>query len=306
MKKFRIVTRNSKLALAQAHWVENKLKDLYPELNTQIVELVSSGDKFLSAPLYKIGGKGLFVKELDDAVLNGEADIAVHSSKDIPQTLTEHLTLATLCEREDVEDAWICPQGLRFFDLPSAAVVGTSSLRRIVQLKKMRNDLNYQPLRGNILTRIKRCEEGDFDAIVLAKAGLNRLKLDHKALHIFSTQEVLPAVGQGAIGIVTRMDDLATQAILAPLNHWPTYYCVMAERAMNRRLNGSCQIPIAGFAHLHEGNISLSAKVGHPEKPDMLFCEYSAQMTAYEALGEKVADELIKQGAKELIADLYK
>ena len=304
MKKLRIVTRNSKLALAQVEWVKNKLSNFFPELTFQTIELVTSGDKFLSAPLYKIGGKGLFVKELDDALLNDEADIAVHSVKDIPQVIPAALCLPTICKRENPLDAWICPKGVEFMTLPSGSIVGTSSLRRIVQLRKMRDDLTYLPLRGNVLTRIQKCEQGEFDGIVLAKAGLIRLNLEHKITHVFSPEEVLPAVGQGAIGIMTRKADEATQALLAPLNHLPTYYCVMAERTMNRQLNGSCQVPIAGFAIIHDETITLSGRVGHPVKPIVLSSQKTAPKEEYVMLGETVANELVHQGAKELLADL--
>jgi len=298
----KIATRKSKLALAQVEWVKSKLLGFYPKLEIEVVPITSSGDRFLSAPLYKIGGKGLFVKELDDALLSEQADIAVHSTKDIPQNLAPGLSLTTICERENPFDAWICPIGDQLSQLAPGRVVGTSSLRRMVQLKKMRPDLQYQPLRGNIITRLQKCESGEYDAIVLAQAGLNRIQLAHKVTHTFSQSEMLPAVGQGAIGIVCLENNTKIHKIIECLQHPQTAWAVMAERAMNHKLNGSCQISIAGYAHLQNGFLSLTGLVGDPSSDVLL--EAKSRMIAkdYHRLGEQVADMLINQGALDIIA----
>lgn len=302
MKKLRIVTRSSKLALAQVEWVKNKLNNFYPDLDFDILKITTSGDKFLDAPLYKVGGKGLFVKELDDVLIQGQADIAIHSVKDIPQMLPDSLVLPVLCEREDPCDAWINPQGLNIEQLPAGANVGTSSLRRIVQLRRIRADLNYLSLRGNVPTRVAKCQAGDFDAIVLAKAGLTRLHMSDVITQVFSPQVLLPAVGQGAIGIVCSKNAEAVQALIEPLNHQETHHCVMAERVMNRRLHGSCQVPIAGYAFVQNEQITLTGRVGHPDTTELIEASHTMPFEAFEMLGNEVAERLIAQGALSLIA----
>lgn len=300
----RIATRKSKLALAQVEWVKSKLFNFYPDLKIEIIPITSSGDRFLSAPLYKIGGKGLFVKELDEALLSNQADIAVHSTKDIPQSLVTGLTLTTICERENPFDAWICPSGAQIMQLEPRQVVGTSSLRRMVQLKKMRPDLQYKSLRGNIMTRLQKCESGEYDAIVLAQAGLNRVQLAHKATHTFLPTEMLPAVGQGAIGIVCVEDNHKIHKIIECLQHRQTTQAVMAERAMNHKLNGSCQVSIAGFAQIQHGELSLRGLVGDPNSDVLLEAKSSLAGQDYQRLGEQVAAQLINQGALEIIESL--
>ncbi len=306
MKKLRIVTRSSKLALAQVDWVKNKLNNFYPDLDFDILKITTHGDKFLEAPLYKVGGKGLFVKELDDVLIQGEADIAIHSVKDVPQILPDALILPVLCEREDPCDAWISPQSLRIEQLAAGANVGTSSLRRIVQLRRVRSDLNYISLRGNVPTRVAKCQSGDFDAIVLAKAGLTRLEMSDVITHVFPPQILLPAVGQGAIGIVCHKAAEAVQALIAPLNHLSTHHCVMAERVMNKRLHGSCQVPIAGYAFVENESITLTGRVGHPDTTEIIEASCTMPFDAFEALGNEVAEQLIAQGALSLIASFIK
>lgn len=304
MKSLRIVTRSSQLALAQVEWVKDKLNNFSPELTFETIKLMTSGDKFLAAPLYKIGGKALFVKELDEALVNNEADIAVHSVKDIPHEIPSSLTLRVICQREDPFDALIHPKGLNFSQLPSGSVVGTSSLRRMVQLKQTRADLKYVPLRGNVPTRIEKCFKGEYDAIVLAQAGLNRLNLQAHVTQTFTQDTLLPAVGQGAIGIVCRQDDEHTMNIINQLNHTNTYQCVMAERAMNQKLNGSCRVPVAGYATIHGDKLALTGRVGHPDRQDILEAQFSGHVNEYQKIGVEVARVLMQKGAKDLIADL--
>lgn len=304
MKPIRIITRSSQLALAQVNWVINKLSVYHPELIFDVIKIVTSGDKFLEAPLYHMGGKALFVKELDEALMRNEADLAIHSVKDIPYTIPDALALTTICDREDPADVLISPQGTAFQDLPAGAIIGTSSLRRMVQLRRLRQDLIYRPLRGNVPTRIQKCQRGEYDAIVLAKAGLLRLGMQSVITETFSHQTVLPAVGQGAIGIVIRKQDQRLQSILASIHHLPTAQCVLAERSMNQQLLGSCKVPIAGFAYIEQASLTLTARVGHPEQQLILEASASGEPDAYSKIGDMVAENLIGQGAKALIQEL--
>ncbi|HRE31276.1 MAG TPA: hydroxymethylbilane synthase, partial [Candidatus Berkiella sp.] len=264
----------------------------------------TKGDLWLQTPLQKIGGKGLFVKELEEALLANEADLAVHSLKDLPAHFPETLGLAAICERENPFDAWICPQGHTLATLPPGSVVGTSSLRRTVQLRYFRPDLKYLPLRGNVDTRLRKCFDGEWDAIVLAAAGLKRLDLFTHVTEVFSAEQVLPAVGQGALAIETRLHDERTRALLAKLDDTNTRACVNAERAMNAALGGNCQVPVAGFAVVNNGQLHLTGRVGHPNQHALLQATASGDIEQALMIGHQVADELIKQGAKKLIDDI--
>lgn len=304
-QRLRIVTRTSALAMWQAEYVRHQLIRYHNELDVKIIGVKTSGDltQSTNTPLYKVGGKSLFVKELEEALLAEEADIAVHSLKDVPAVFPPGLGLIAICERENPFDAWICPKGFTIETLPSGAKVGTSSLRRMIQLRALRSDLEYVPLRGNVDTRLRKCRAGEFDAIILAVAGLKRLNLMSEVVSIFTPEMMLPAVGQGALGIECRLNDDFTREKLKALNHAPTQKCVEAERAMNAALGGNCQIPVAGFAELKGNTLFLRGKVGHSVKPLILTAEGKTSIDEAMRLGQEVANDLIIQGAKQIIAD---
>jgi hydroxymethylbilane synthase len=303
VRQIRIATRTSELALWQAHHIKQKLIALHPDLEIALVPLKTEGDKIVSVSLAKIGGKSLFVKELEEALLKGDADMAVHSVKDMPAELPASLKLAVYCSREAPEDALIAKEGLSLIDLPPNPIIGTSSLRRQAQIKFLRPDCECRLLRGNVPTRLQKLWNGDYDAIILAVAGLERLGLAHHISYRFSLQEMLPAVGQGALGIECRADDKEILELLNPLNEPTIASCVKAERAMNAQLGGSCQTPIAGHAHIHEGKLRLVGRVLNSKGTVML--EGIAQGTSINAvsIGIEVAHQLLAQGAKKLIEE---
>lgn len=297
MSKLVIATRESPLALWQANFVADNLRGLYPDLEVELLGMTSRGDKLLETPLYKVGGKGLFVKELETALMDGSADIAVHSMKDVPMDLPEGLTLGVICEREDPRDALV---GVTSLDaLPQGARLGTSSLRRACQIKRARPDLDIGFLRGNVNTRLAKLDAGEFDAIVLATAGLVRLGFDDRIGARIDETVSLPAGGQGAVGIEYRSDDAATAALLAPLQHDGTAVCVRAERACVRELNGGCDVPIASYAIERDGKLWLRAKVGTPDGETLLFAE--GEDRDPEALGVAVAERLRAAGADAIL-----
>jgi len=304
MRTLRIATRKSPLALWQAEYVKAQLLKYHPQLQIELVTFTTQGDKILDTPLAKIGGKGLFVKELENAMLAGEADLAVHSMKDVPMDCPDGLAITTICEREDPTDAFVSVRFNSLDELPQGAVVGTSSLRRQCQLRALRPDLIIHDLRGNVGTRLGRLDNGEYDAIILASAGLKRLGLTSRIAQ--SLTALLPAVGQGAVGIEARTNDSELLALLAPLHHQQTAICVQAERAMNRRLQGGCQVPIAGFATLQDQHLVLNALVGSIDGQHII--RYHAQsndLAAYEALGQQVANGLLAQGAAKILAEVY-
>lgn len=299
-----IITRTSQLALWQANFVRDKLLSYHPGLEVKIKGIKTSGDKWLHTPLYKIGGKSLFVKELEQALLENEADLAVHSLKDVPAQFPPGLGLGAVLERESPFDAWVCPAGYLLDNIPTGSKVGTSSLRRLAQMRRIRPDLVYEPLRGNVDSRVQKCKEGQYTAIVLAEAGLKRLNLISEIKAIFTSDQMLPAVGQGALGLEYRLGDNETLHYLKPLDHAPTHVCVTAERAMNAKLGGSCQVPIAGLAEIHAEKLILSARVGHPVKNIMLKAQETGEITHPSLLGQKVAENLLGQGAMDIIQDI--
>ncbi|MCC1497409.1 hydroxymethylbilane synthase [Alcanivorax sp. 1008] len=301
----RIATRSSPLAIWQAEYVQQRLTALNPSLQVELIRIKTQGDIILDTPLAKIGGKGLFVKELEQAMLDGRADIAVHSMKDVPMELPEGLTLAVICEREDPRDAFVCNTYERFDDLPFAAHVGTSSLRRSAQLKAARPDLRISSLRGNVQTRLGKLDSGEFDAILLAAAGLKRLEMGHRIRHELAPEVCLPAVGQGAVGIECRSDDARVHALLAPLNDPLTWDRVVAERAMNRTLEGGCQVPIAGYAELQDGQLWLRGLVASEQGDRVLRVEGRAPRSEAADLGHDLAQQLLKAGAGEILAEVY-
>lgn len=299
-----IVTRTSALAMWQANHIRSRLIAAYPTLKVEIEGIKTQGDKRLDVSLQKIGGKGLFVKELEEALLRGEADIAVHSLKDMPAGLPSGLTIACICQRENPYDAWVSNGHISFESLPSQSRIGTSSLRRALQLKHKRPDLIYEPLRGNVDSRLKKCQAGEFDAIVLAAAGLIRLNLESHITQQFDKDLMLPAVAQGALGIECRTDDVETQALISILDDKPTRICIEAERALNAALGGNCQVPVAGFAQLKEGGLHLEGKVCSPLSGAILHAQATGTQIAPVELGQQVAQRLIAQGAREIIAEI--
>lgn len=301
----RIATRESPLALWQAHHVKGRLEALYPGLRVELVGMTTEGDRILGVPLAKIGGKGLFIKELEQAMLEGRADIAVHSMKDVPMVLPEGFALGAICEREDPRDAFVSNTLASLSDLPEGARVGTSSLRRQCQLRAWRMDLDIRDLRGNVNTRLAKLDRGDFDAIILATAGLVRLGMADRIRERIDTHQCLPAAGQGAVGIEIRAGDAAIAEWLRPLHHEATALCVRAERAMNRRLEGGCQVPIAGFAELLDGQLRLRARVGSVDGARLLQETATASAGDPEALGIRVAEALLRDGADEILAGVY-
>lgn len=301
----RIATRKSALALWQAHYVKTELERYHPDVQVELVPMSTQGDKILDTPLAKIGGKGLFVKELEAALLDGRADIAVHSMKDVPVAFPDGLILPTICPREDPRDAFVSNRYQTLSELPAGAVVGTSSLRRQCQLKAQRPDLQIRDLRGNVNTRLAKLDQGDFDAIILAAAGLLRLDFASRMTSLLEPETSLPANGQGAVGIECRADDSRTQQLLAALHHQDTADRVLAERAMNRRLQGGCQVPIGAYAVLDGDELWLRGLVGSLDGSQLLQAQAKAPRSEAESVGIAVAEQLLAQGAATLLEAAY-
>ena len=305
MQRIRIATRKSALALWQAEFVKAELLKHHPELTVELVPMSTQGDKILDTPLAKIGGKGLFVKELETAMLEDRADIAVHSMKDVPVEFPDGLMLSTICEREDPRDAFVSNQFRAIAELPPGAVVGTSSLRRQCQLKALRPDLQVRDLRGNVNTRLAKLDNGEFAAIILAAAGLLRLGFAQRIAGYLPVEQSLPANGQGAVGIECRSDDSVIQQLLAPLEHAPTRACVLAERAMNRKLQGGCQVPIGAFATQHGEQITLRGLVGSLDGSEIIRDQVQGPASSAEALGLQLAERLLAAGAGKILTAVY-
>ena len=299
-----IASRESLLALWQAEHIQAKLVALYPKTRVSILGMTTLGDQILDSPLSKIGGKGLFVKELEVAMTEQRADIAVHSMKDVPMNLPEGFTLAAIGEREDARDALVSNQYQNLADLPPGAVVGTSSLRRQALLKARYPHLEIAPLRGNVQTRLRKLDEGQYAAIVLAAAGLKRLGLAERIACTLSPSESLPAVGQGALGIecLAARDDLLE--LMAPLNHPETAACVQAERAMSRRLSGSCQTPLGGYAQILNGRLVLRGFVADLLGQRFVEASLEGAPSDAEKIGAALAEALLAQGADKILAEL--
>lgn len=304
-KTIRIATRQSPLALWQAEHVAAKLARAFPGLKTELVKLVTRGDKLLDAPLAKVGGKGLFVKELEQGMLDGTADIAVHSMKDVPVEFPDGLHLAVIMEREDPTDAFVSNKYRNLADLPANARIGTSSLRRQCQIKARFPHAEILSLRGNVNTRLAKLDAGEYDAIILASAGLIRLGMAERIAARLTPEESLPAMGQGAIGIECRADDADIHAYLQVLHDQATSLRVNAERAMNQRLNGGCQVPIAGFAEIRADKLFMRGLVGHPDGSILYRAEAERPLTEAEQLGIEIADNLLAQGADKILRELY-
>jgi len=301
----RIATRRSPLAMWQAEHVTARLREAHPGIEVEILGMSTQGDKILDTPLAKIGGKGLFVKELEQRMLEGDADIAVHSMKDVPVDLPGGLHLSVVLEREDPRDAFVSNKHGELAALPQGARVGTSSLRRQCQLAERRPDLEIIALRGNVNTRLRKLDDGEYDAIILASAGLLRLGFAERISSFISTEDSLPAIGQGAIGIECRADDEQTNQLLASLHHAPTAACVGAERALNQRLEGGCQVPIGGHATLTDDQLYLRGLVGTIDGSEIVRSEVRGSRTESEQLGRSLAEELLQQGAERILRELY-
>jgi hydroxymethylbilane synthase len=301
----RIATRQSPLALWQAQHVAARLQALFPEVETALVKMTTRGDKLLDAPLAKIGGKGLFVKELEQGLMDGSADIAVHSMKDVPMAFPEGLHLATILAREDPTDALVSNYYRSFDELPAKARIGTSSLRRQCQIKEHLPDAEILTLRGNVNTRLAKLDAGDYDAIILASAGLKRLGLSERITQALDTALSLPAIGQGAIGIECRRGDREINNLLNALHDPQTGICVTAERAMNARLNGGCQVPIAGFAQIQGNHLYMRGLVGSPDGTVLYRGEKAGALEQAEIIGIIIAEQLLAQGADKILNDLF-
>ena len=301
---FRIVTRKSPLALWQAELVRKRLQALYPTLAIDLIGVHTTGDKILDAPLAKIGGKGLFIKELEQRLLEGSANLAVHSMKDVTIDLPAGLAIPVILEREDPRDAFISERYGSLDSLPHGARVGTSSLRRQCQLKAHRPDLEIRDLRGNVGTRLRKLDQGEFDAIILAAAGVRRLDLHARIKGYLAPEIMLPAIGQGALGIECRAADEPVLELIQPLDHSGTHLCVVAERAVSRRLYGDCQVPIAGHAELIEGELFLRALVGRIDGSEIVHGQISGPQANAEELGRVLAEDLLARGAKTLLEEL--
>ncbi|MGD8577003.1 MAG: hydroxymethylbilane synthase [Thiohalophilus sp.] len=301
----RIATRKSQLALWQAEYVKNALEAIHADLKVELIKMTTQGDKILDTPLAKVGGKGLFVKELENGLLSGEADIAVHSMKDVPVSLPEGLHLPVICPREDPRDAFVSNNHQTLEDLPEGARLGTSSLRRQCQVAELRPDLQIIDLRGNVNTRLQKLDDDHYDAIILAAAGLKRLGFEERITQFLGPDISLPAIGQGAVGIECRVDDEWVNALIAPLNDKTTALRVRAERAMNLRLNGGCQVPIAGFAEISHGVILIRGLVGRTDGSEIVRGEIAGPPEDAAELGLVLAEDLLARGADVILEELY-
>ncbi|MFZ3191981.1 MAG: hydroxymethylbilane synthase [Moraxellaceae bacterium] len=304
MKLLKIATRQSPLALWQAEHIKARLLAAHADLQVELVTFVTQGDRILDTPLAKIGGKGLFVKELENALLDGRADLAVHSMKDVPMELPEGLCLPVTCTREDPTDAFVSNHYAGLAELPQGARLGTSSLRRRCQMQALRPDLQVIDLRGNVGTRLGKLDAGEYDAIILASAGLKRLGLAERIRESLTPELSLPAVGQGALGLECRLDDVETLARIACLLDVETDVCVRAERAFNHRLMGGCQVPIAGYAVLKDSALWLRGRVGSVDGAELLKAELTGAAAQAEDLGRALAERLLEMGAGRLLAQL--
>jgi len=304
-KTLRIATRKSPLALWQAEFVKAELEKAHPGLEIELLPMSTKGDKILDVPLAKIGGKGLFTKELEDRMMDGDADIAVHSMKDVPMVLPEGFALGAILERHAPTDAFVSNNFATFDELPQGAILGTSSLRRKAQLMAIRPDLDVRDLRGNVGTRLGKLDAGEYDAIVLATSGLQRLELDDRIRHEISAEVCLPAVTQGTLGIEYFEKDKETLEIIRVLNHDDSEIRTVAERAMNHRLEGGCQVPIGVFAELDGDTISMRGLVGSLDGSEILTASIEGSKSDAQALGIALGEKLLDQGAKAILDEVY-
>lgn len=301
----KIGTRGSRLAIAQSEWVKGKIEERYPDAHVELIRIKTKGDKILDSPLSRIGGKGLFVKEIEDALLRREVDLAVHSMKDVPAELPEQLQIMVFPRREDPRDALVSLRYKKIEELPQGSSIGTGSLRRSSQLLFMRPDLNMVSIRGNVDTRLKKIESGELEAIILAKAGLNRLGFRDHIVSTLSPDKILPAIGQGALGLEIRRDDRETSDLLCFLNHQTTELTVRAERSFLKRLEGGCQVPIAGYGRLEGDRIILKGMVAELDGREIIKDEVSGPKGQPEDIGITLAEELLNSGADKILSRIY-
>ena len=306
MKKIKIATRRSPLAIWQAEYVKKELIRNHSDIEIQIVRIQTEGDRFLDAPLFDIGGKGLFIKELEEALLSKNADIAVHSMKDVIVELPKGLEISVIMKREDSRDVLISNQYNSIAEIPGNSTVGTSSLRRQSQLKQVNSNILFEDLRGNVETRIGKLDDGKYDAIILAAAGIIRLGLAERITELISFSDVLPAVGQGAIGIECRTNDETTQQLIAPLNDKYTSLCVLTERAFSRRLNGGCQLPIASHAVIENNQIKVDGLVARLDGSKVIRLQKIGELEDADKIGSSLAEALLDNGADAILKDYLK
>ncbi|HHG73554.1 MAG TPA: hydroxymethylbilane synthase [Persephonella sp.] len=304
--KIRIGTRKSKLALWQANHIADQLKKHYPDIQVELVKIVTKGDKILDVPLAKVGGKGLFVKEIEEAMLRNEIDIAVHSLKDVPTYFPEGLGLVAITKREDPRDAFLSVKYSSIDEMPEGSVLGTSSLRRKAQITQKRKDLKIEDLRGNVDTRIRKLEEGRYDGIILAYAGLKRLGLQDRVKQIFETDYMIPAVAQGFLGIEARLDDEKTREIVSVLNHKESEIRAKAERAFLKTLEGGCQVPLAGYSEIKNGRIRITGFVSDLEGKRVFKDSIEGSVEQPEKIGIELANRLLDMGAREVLEEIYR
>lgn len=301
-KTVRIATRSSRLALWQANWVKDRIVELFPEISVELVHIKTTGDRILDSPLAKIGGKGLFVKELEIAMLNNEADIAVHSMKDVPTELPEGLEISVITKRENPADAFVSNDYDSFEALPPKAVVGTSSLRRMAQLQRKRPDLEFKTLRGNVNTRLNKLDEGQYDAIILAAAGLIRLEMEDRIRQSIPFETSLPAIGQGVVCIESRVADSDILKIISSLQDPETSDTVQAERALLKRLNGGCQVPLAGHAVIRGERLELTGMLASPDGTAFIRLIESGAVKDAREIGTRLGTRLLESGGREILA----
>jgi hydroxymethylbilane synthase len=304
-KQIRIATRKSMLALTQSTWIKEQIENKHPGVAVELVKIVTKGDKITDVPLAKIGGKGLFVKEIEEALLRGEADLAVHSMKDVPAELPENLYLGVVPKRENPRDAFVSHKCTTMAELPQGARVGTSSLRRRAQLAYLRPDLEIVDLRGNVETRLRKLDEGEFDAVILATAGLNRLGLSDRITAHFSPEEMLPAVAQGALGLELRRDDSEVYDLLSFLHDEDTAVAVEAERAFLKRLEGGCQVPLGAFAELRQNELTVTGLIAAVDGSELLRRSFTGSPREAAALGVRLAEALLAMGGQKILAEVY-
>ncbi|QIT53779.1 hydroxymethylbilane synthase [Aquisalimonas sp. 2447] len=305
VETLRIATRKSPLAVWQAEHVAERLQAAHPGLNVELVRMSTRGDRILDAPLARIGGKGLFLKELEEGLLDGRADIAVHSMKDVPAAITPDLHLPVIPERADPRDAFLSVHYTSLSDIPEGGLVGSASLRRQCQIRAARPDLRVETLRGSVNTRLAKLDEGQFDAIILAASGLQRLQMEARITRTLPPEESLPAVGQGALGIQCRTGDDVVERLIAPLDHQHSHIRVAAERAMNRELEGSCQVPFGAYAELDGDRLRLRGLVGSPDGSEVVRGEITGTAAEADTLGTALGRDLLDRGAREILTRLF-
>jgi hydroxymethylbilane synthase len=305
-QELKIGTRGSQLALYQANWVKEKITLAFPDFKVTLIKIRTTGDKIQDAPLAKIGGKGLFVKEIEEALIERKIDLAVHSIKDVPTDLPENLHLSAITKREDPRDVLISKGGIQLKNLPQRARIGTSSLRRQAQLLHFRRDFEVIPLRGNLDTRLKKLKTMNLDGIILACAGVKRLGLEEKITEIIPPEISLPAIGQGALGIETRMGDKEVEERIRFLNDRPSAIAISAERAFLKKLGGGCQVPIAAFGQTKGSTIQIDGMVGTIDGKDLIKHHLKGPIEEAESLGTRLAEILLAQGAKQILEEVYR